>query len=86
MQFTRRTMSWLVAIALCALPAQAAAQQPDEKTQSREDVHQLAPPIHGPELMSRVEQARRKGFAFLVKSQNADGSWGSHDPDHGDLS
>ncbi len=47
---------------------------------ARKDVHQLAPPIHGRELVARVEAARRKGFAFLVESQNSDGSWGSHDP------
>ena len=58
--------------------------QPDDRPgtakKERKDVHQLAPPIHGRELLSRVEEARRKGFAFLVKSQNPDGSWGSHDP------
>ncbi len=75
-----RMISWLAAIALVAFPTQTRAQQPDDQKQEREDVHQLAPPVHGRELVKRVEQARQKGFAFLVKSQNADGSWGSHDP------
>ena len=50
------------------------------------DPHRLAPPIERPELVERAREARRKGFEFLVSSQNADGSWGSHDPKVASLS
>ena len=76
-----RGMGLLLAMSAApSMAAQTADQSGSDDKGKREDVHQLAPPIHGRELLSRVEEARRKGFAFLVKSQNADGSWGSHDP------
>jgi hypothetical protein len=50
------------------------------KPQPKSDPHQLGSPITGAKLLERVLEARRKGFEFLVRSQNGDGSWGSHDP------
>ncbi len=46
----------------------------------RDDAMSLAPEVTGAELRARAEQAYQRGFDFLVASQNADGSWGSHDP------
>lgn len=76
-----RALMSLIA-ALITAPSSGQTSKPARSAQSpkKKDPHQLAPPVHGPELVRRAEEARRKGFAFLVKSQNVDGSWGSHDP------
>ena len=44
------------------------------------DPHGLAPTVDAATLAERCAEARRRGFAFLLSSQNPDGSWGSHDP------
>ncbi len=60
---------------LSALPAlaQAPTSQPDLASQ-------LTPPIHGKELRTRAADAYARGLAYVLATQNADGSWGSHDP------
>ncbi len=44
------------------------------------DVHHLRPELPTRELVVKSEQAIQDGLNFLVKTQNEDGSWGSHDP------
>ncbi len=46
----------------------------------RTDVMKLAPEIHGAELRAKAFLAYQRGFDYLVRTQNQDGSWGSHDP------
>ena len=45
-----------------------------------QDKHKLRPQIPTDQIIKRSEEAIQHGFDFLVKSQNSDGSWGSHDP------
>ena len=45
-----------------------------------QDVHQLRPQHPTKELIARSQASIEKGFDFLLKTQNSDGSWGSHDP------
>ncbi len=44
------------------------------------DAHHLRPPIGSNELLEKAAESMRRGFDFLIDSQNVDGSWGSHDP------
>ena len=83
----------LALLALTLLVTVGGAQEPaagvggsEEAPQEEADPHRLAPPIERDELVPRAREARARGFAFLVASQNADGSWGSHDPKVASLS
>ena len=51
-----------------------------QKTPVKKDVHHLAPTLGTEELLAKAVQARKAGLDFLVRTQNKDGSWGSHDP------
>ena len=87
----RRTL--LVLVLLGAAPA-AALQEPQAPdaprpkvdplsgppNAAREDVLGLSPPVVGRELLERARESYRRGFEFLLRNQNADGSFGSHDP------
>ena len=53
---------------------------PGEANEKRADAMSLACPLERAELRKRAEEAYQRGFDFLVSCQNADGSWGSHDP------
>ncbi len=44
------------------------------------DAHGLRPPDPTEILLANSEHAIQNGLDFLVKTQNKDGSWGSHDP------
>lgn len=55
----------------------APAEQPKPKTR---DVHKLRPQFPTDVLITKSEKAIQDGLEFLVKTQNKDGSWGSHDP------
>ena len=61
------------------------AQDQDQQKATR-DVHKLRPQYPTDELLEMSEAALQKGFDYLVKSQNEDGSWGSHDPKIANLS
>ncbi len=81
------TTTFLTSLALVLTAIAGGAQEPatdaddTEAASSQEaDPHRLAPPIERDELVARAREARARGFAHLVASQNADGSWGSHDP------
>ena len=65
----------------------AIAQKKDRKSDksdnpklNRPDIHKLRPQFPTDQLITKSEQAIQDGFEFLVKTQNKDGSWGSHDP------
>ena len=58
--------------------AEGKPQQPPAADES--DPHGLGCPLTRAELVATVHEARTKGFAHLLATQNADGSWGSHDP------
>ena len=58
---------------------------PDPADQQAQDVHGLRPPHDTEELIRLSREAIERGFDFLVKSQNPDGSWGSHIPKTPDL-
>lgn len=60
-------------------PANQDQEQDAPKTKSR-DVHRLRPQHPTDELLVMADKSIQDGFAFLVKTQNEDGSWGSHDP------
>ncbi len=80
-----RTASVLVpfvlAVCACALGASAQDRQiQDKKKPVREDAHQLDPTLSTKQLIERAVEARKDGLDFLVRSQNKDGTWGSHDP------
>lgn len=51
----------------------------DSLSQSN-DKHKLRSPFLTEELFEKSEASIQNGLDFLVKSQNSDGSWGSHDP------
>ena len=51
-----------------------------ESNKKTRDVHKLRPQFPTDQLIKKSEQAIQDGLNFLVKSQNKDGSWGSHDP------
>lgn len=59
-----------------ALPAQEVREEP----LPYEDVHGLRPPHPTAKLVELATQARDRGLQFLLRTQNEDGSWGSHDP------
>ena len=52
----------------------------DNPKLNRPDIHRLRPQFPTDQLIVKSEQAIQNGFDFLVKTQNKDGSWGSHDP------
>ncbi len=56
------------------------AQQNDQQKKPTRDVHKLRPQFPTDQLIKKSEQAIQDGLNFLVKTQNKDGSWGSHDP------
>ena len=45
-----------------------------------QDKHNLKPQIPTDQIIKQSRAAIQNGFDFLVKSQNSDGSWGSHHP------
>lgn len=51
-----------------------------QETKKTRDVHKLRPQFGTEELIAKSEAAIQQGLDFLVKTQNKDGSWGSHDP------
>lgn len=63
--------------------AQESVAGQDEK--NSKDIHNLRPKFPTEELVKQSEEAIERGLQFLVKTQNKDGSWGSHDPDIPDL-
>jgi hypothetical protein len=70
-------------ILLCVLIAHlfsALAAAQEEGRVDPNDLHQLRPPCDTAQLLVKAAEARQRGFQFLVKTQNKDGSWGSHDP------
>ena len=74
------SMSLMFSLVLAGL---ATGQQPEEMTTANpvaEDQHGLRPPHETAELVELAQQARESALAFLVETQNTDGSWGSHDP------
>ncbi|MHC4990189.1 MAG: prenyltransferase/squalene oxidase repeat-containing protein, partial [Planctomycetota bacterium] len=74
----------LTAIAVASACAQEAPPETPPPSPKR-DVHELAPPADRAKLREQAQTALEKGYAFLVRSQNPDGSWGSHDPKTGSL-
>ena len=52
----------------------------DNPKLNHSDIHRLRPQFPTEQLIVKAEQAIQDGFDFLVKTQNKDGSWGSHDP------
>ena len=78
----RRIATLVLRHSLLALASAAAVAQeePAEADPPRPAPHRLAPPIARAELRERAGAALERGFDFLVATQNADGSWGSHDP------
>lgn len=62
-----------------------AGQANAEEEPVERDVHQLRPTVGTAELMKRARAARDRGLLFLVNNQNADGSFGSHDPQIAEL-
>jgi len=63
-------------------PSNAEVQQEDKAKDAKKtrDIHKLRPQFGTQELIAKSEAAIQKGLDFLVKTQNKDGSWGSHDP------
>lgn len=55
-------------------------QTGESKNSQRIDSLQLAPPIHGAELVAQAKQAYQRGFEYLLTVQNPDGSFGSFNP------
>lgn len=53
---------------------------PQKSQNESKDKHNLRPPFSTEELLEKSEVSIQNGLDFLVKSQNKDGSWGSHDP------
>ena len=45
-----------------------------------QDKHKLKPQIPTDQIITESKAAIQRGFEFLVKCQNSDGSWGSHNP------
>ena len=74
-------------VVLCVFTSVAGAQEgaTDQDKKKSKDVHNLRPKFPTEELVKQSEEAIQRGFQFLVKTQNKDGSWGSHDPDIPDL-
>lgn len=56
------------------------AGTPPAVAEERPDPIGLAPKIGGVELERRAAESYRRGLAYLLPLQNADGSWGSHVP------
>jgi len=67
-------------LSLTARAAQEDAQEPQAGAETPADPHRLAPPATRAELVREAALAVDEGLAFLVRTQNDDGSWGSHDP------
>lgn len=63
-----------------AAPGRGADPLLGPPNEAREDVLGLSPPVGGRELFDRARESYRRGFEFLLRNQNADGSFGSHDP------
>ena len=82
--FSALALTAAVAVSPCAraqTPTEPATDPlPGQANPQRRDPAGLTPPIRGAALRERAEQALAAGFGFLVKRQNRDGSWGSHDP------
>lgn len=82
MRHSTHLMGWTTAALLLASvatgqdPETTAAEPVATKTVDR---HGLRPPHSTEVLVEMAEKARDRGLQFLVDSQNADGSWGSHD-------
>lgn len=55
-------------------------QETELQESESKDVHNLRPKLPTAELLEKSEQAIQDGLNYLVKTQNEDGSWGSHDP------
>ncbi len=69
-----RRLIWLSALATLALPGfMSVAQQPDVKPEERN----LRPTPIDPPAAKEMEDAFRRGVAFLLEHQNKNGSWGS---------
>lgn len=61
--------------------SQTTGETPAASSQSpARDVHKLRPPHSTEVLVEKSKQAIQDGLNYLVKTQNEDGSWGSHDP------
>jgi hypothetical protein len=70
----------LAAAAVCGLTAraqEAAATGDDSATSRGRPEPNLRPPAPQPVAPEALETAIRRGIAFLIKDQNADGSWGT---------
>ena len=79
----KETIKSLLVLLLFALNSVAVAQEIGQNDLSKpkfRDVHKLRPQISTEQLVAKSEEAIKKGLNFLVKTQNKDGSWGSHDP------
>ena len=61
-------------------PLEPASKAPQDSLNKSKDKHNLRPPFPTEELLEKSETSIQNGLDFLVKSQNKDGSWGSHDP------
>ena len=81
----RLSISTLAIVLVTGAVSIAAPQDPatrDETSQEdvSRDLHNLRPKLPTEELVKRSEKAIQDGLNFLVRTQNKDGSWGSHDP------
>jgi len=68
---------------LCVAGSSSAPQDAETSTataEERPDPIGLAPKMAGEELERRAAESYRRGLAYLLPLQNADGSWGSHVP------
>jgi len=91
---TMRALLWLVLLtALAPSPAARAEEEaekparheagdplPGKGNAERKDPLSLTPKLRGAALAKSARDAIGHGFAFLAKTQNKDGTWGSHDP------
>jgi len=81
MKWCLRTFGICTAVLLSVtiVDAQIELQAADSKKTTR-DIHKLRPQFPAEQLIEKSKKAIDDGLAFLVASQNKDGSWGSHHP------
>ena len=75
------TKLWILSLVIAVWGASAlVAQDEAQQRVDPNDLHQLRPPCDTAALLEKASKSRRRGFKFLIDTQNTDGSWGSHDP------
>lgn len=75
-----RSITLLLAALSIGVHHGAMAQELASPEPRSRDVHGLRPQFPTDALLVKADKAIQNGLNFLVRTQNKDGSWGSHDP------